>query len=279
MLINEAQYDGFCETFFWGFRGEPFNTVSSLYAVVCAGYLARRVYLASEKRAISSTRAACLCMLFSALVVNGISSALYHSFLYHTFGLMDTFSMTLGAWCALAMTTMQLFDLFRKDKAALAVLFLTSTTLLFAFCFCVTLLVYNVDALPIAFAIPNGASFVVLFAHRILARKLETAERSRRRVRDTLIASILAGVAALSWFETESRCQNDRSLAKYLWWGHMMFHVAVYSAYTLIAITIIKLPRLAPSSPLAPESRIGPATPATLQSESRIDFVGADVAV
>lgn len=211
MWFSTDLYSGFCETLYWGWRGEPLNTTSSLLAIVWALY----IFFTSRHTFPDSVALGC-----GVLATSGLCSALYHAFLYETFGKLDTSAMTIGGWVAAAIV----FQLLASKFALL----LLSTLASWFLCYSLAMGGEDTDTFMWLLLVPNGLWILGL----PLAVHKQDPHDNRQKWRYAGVV-LCAALAITLWTQTERRCQKQPELAAYLFWGHSLFHALAYSAYGL----------------------------------------------
>jgi hypothetical protein len=212
MWFSTDLYSGFCETLYWGWRGEPLNTTSSLLALAWVIY----IYLSCPHHKLPDNVA----LGCGVLATSGLCSALYHAFLFETFGQLDTNAMTLGGWVAAAIVTQLL-----ARRVLLTLLSLLGSWFL---CYSIAVSGDSVDSFMWLLLVPNGLWVVGL--PLVIYDKDPHDNRQRWRYAGVVLC---AALAITLWTQTERRCQLNPALAAYLFWGHSLFHALAYSAYGL----------------------------------------------
>jgi hypothetical protein len=229
MWFSTDLYGGFCETLFWGWRGEPLNTTSSLVALLWVVYIFYtadtdipriQVLPSSQTTMVRKAFPSSVALGCGVLATSGLCSALYHAFLFETFGRLDTLAMTVGGWVAAGIVAHLLFS-----GRPLALLSLAGSWLLL---YSLALGDSDIDNFMWFLFIPNG---LWLLGMPLAIKQSEGV--GARQWRRYEFAFVFASMAVVAWTQTERRCQKQPELANSLFWGHSLFHVLAYSAYGL----------------------------------------------
>jgi hypothetical protein len=228
MLVDTTLYTGYCETLFWGWRGEPLNVTTAVFAVILAVRAVYRTAKHASSQRVSYDVAFVACGLAGLLATNGLASALYHGFLYETFGKMDTYSMLLGTFAAFAAISWML----AAHEPTIWTLVVYAAWIMVSSLWLVLsldLVTRDSDQLPLVFGVSNGVAVLLLVF--ILYRDFGFDEITLWLKFAFMVA--FGGGAGLVWVTTEKPCQLHPSDPSRYFWGHSLFHVLVYSAFAL----------------------------------------------
>ncbi len=219
-------YDhSFCEAKLWNGPPEYINSITSLFITLIGIYgLKNNKHLNNE-----------IFMLYSALVINGIASALYHWTNYLGWGYVDRFSMILIAIPSVFGGFKELAYLYKfnsKLNKVLITIVQLYFTLIITFCALDYEQVFNM-----MFGFFLG--FILFFVIMVNNKKQIMDDKVKILINYGFIGVTMIIIAGISWIVIENLCESYW-IMKYTH-GHALWHIFVSYGGYLVSLLITGL--------------------------------------